>query len=211
MRGFLHRPEIAIHRTLVLAHGAGSNCQSPLLVALADEFAEAGFTVLRSDLPFRQARPLGPPRPGDAARDREGLRRAVEAMQALDSGEIYLGGHSYGGRQATMLAADSPLLVRGLLLLSYPLHPPRKPEQLRTHHFPRLNTPAVFVHGARDPFASIAELENALRLIPAPAKVFPIEGAGHDLGFSGKKKNDELPTKILVAFQEGFPSPTRRL
>lgn len=211
VRGFLHRPENAIHKTLILTHGAGSNCQAPLLVALAGKFAEAGFTVLRCDLPFRQARPLGPPRPGDAARDREGLRRAVEAMLALYPGEIYLGGHSYGGRQATMLAADSPLLVRGLLLLSYPLHPPRKPEQLRTQHFPRLNTPAVFVHGARDPFASIPELEDALRLIPALAKLFAIEGAGHDLGFSGKTKNDELPTKILGAFQEEFPRPTRLL
>ena len=128
VRGFLHRPEIAIHRTLILTHGAGSNCQAPLLVALADRFAEVGFSVLRCALPFRQARPLGPPRPGDAARDREGLRRAVEAMQALGPGEIYLGGHSYGGRQATMLAADSPFLVSGCRVRAW------RARSLRIHH-----------------------------------------------------------------------------
>ena len=69
-----------------------------------------------------------------------------------------------------------------LLLLSYPLHPPRKPEQLRTAHFPKLRTPALFVHGSRDPFGSLDELKSAMALIPAPVKLLEIDGAGHDLG-----------------------------
>jgi uncharacterized protein len=67
------------------------------------------------------------------------------------------------------------------LLLSYPLHPPEKPAQRRTQHFPRLNVPALFVHGSADPFATRAELEAAIALIPARKRLLAIDGAGHDL------------------------------
>src|SRR5258708_28104409 len=80
-----------------------------------------------------------------------------------------------------MLAADEPGIADALLLFSYPLHPPAKPEQLRTQHFPRLRTPAVFVHGTTDGFGSIDEMTAALALIPAPTELLPIAGAGHDL------------------------------
>jgi predicted alpha/beta-hydrolase family hydrolase len=182
-----------------------------LLVAVAEAFASAGVTVLRCDLPYRQNRPYGPPGPGDASRDRKGLKNAVAALRRLNleksaSGRIFLGGHSYGGRQATMLCADEPELVDGLLLLSYPLHPPRKPDQLRTQHLPRLRTPALFVHGTRDPFGSIEEMESALKLIPAKTSLLPVEGAGHDLGFKGKARLDELPDKIVGAFYLVHPA-----
>ena len=72
-----------------------------------------------------------------------------------------------------MLAADAPGLVEGLLLLSYPLHPPRRREELRTAHFPRLETPALFVHGSRDGFGSLAELDEARKLIPARTELLP--------------------------------------
>ena len=65
-------------------------------------FETLGFLVLRINLPFRQQRPFGPPFPGGAARDREGLQRALEVMQPKIPGKLFLGGHSYGGRQATM-------------------------------------------------------------------------------------------------------------
>ena len=84
-------------------------------------------------------------------------------------------------------------LVSALLLLSYPLHPPRKPEQQRTQHLPDLRTPTLFVQGTRDPFGSIAEMERALKMIPAKTKLLVVEGAGHDLGFKGKAKHEELP------------------
>ena len=80
-----------------------------------------------------------------------------------------------------MLAAENPQLADGLLLLSYPLHPPRKPEQPRTAHFPKLSTPALFVHGGRDPFGSPDEMRSAIKLIPARTELVPIQGAGHDL------------------------------
>jgi predicted alpha/beta-hydrolase family hydrolase len=100
-----------------------------------------------------------------------------------------------------MLCAEEPRLVPGLLLLSYPLHPPRKPEQLRTQHFTNLRTPTLFVQGTRDPFGTIAEIEQALKSIPGRTKLLAIDGAGHDLGFKGKAKGSELPGRVLEEFQ----------
>src|SRR5437763_16155829 len=99
VRGFLHSPANSNGEALILTHGAGSNCNAPLLIALADAFAAQGFAVLRCDLPFRQERGTGPPFPGNAERDRDGLRNAVAEVQKFVSGRIFLGGHSYGGRQ----------------------------------------------------------------------------------------------------------------
>jgi uncharacterized protein len=167
---------------LLLTHGAGSNRNAPLLVALANAFSERGVEVLRYDLAFRQARPKGPPRPGDAARDREDLREQILKMREKHPEQVWLGGQSYGGRQCSMLAAEAPGLVDRLLLLSYPLHAPGKPQQLRTAHFPKLTMPVLFVHGSRDPFGSLDEMRSAIHLIPAPVELMEAEGAGHDLG-----------------------------
>jgi hypothetical protein len=204
VRGYLHRPQNPNGDALVLSHGAGSNAQAPLLVALANEFASAGFVALRCALPYRQTRPYGPPGPGAAARDREGLKNAVAAVRKIATRRVFLGGHSYGGRQSTMLCAEEPDLVEGLALLSYPLHPPRKPEQPRTQHFPNLRTPSLFVEGTRDPFGSIEEMQTALKLIPAKTQLLKVEGAGHDLGFKGKMGGEELARTVREAFQNFF-------
>jgi predicted alpha/beta-hydrolase family hydrolase len=204
VRGLLHHPAKPNGDGLVLTHGAGSNCQAPLLIALANTFTEAGFTVLRCDLPYRQDRPYGPPGPGDAKRDRAGLKNAAAVLKSMVAGRVFLGGHSYGGRQASMLCAEIPAEASGLLLLSYPLHPPRKPEQLRTQHFFNLQTPALFVEGTRDPFGSVAEIDTALKLIPAKTQLMEVEGAGHDLGFKGKAKREELSARVLTEFQAFF-------
>jgi len=246
VRGFLHVPENANGNGLILTHGAGANAQAPLLRSLADTFTAAGFTVLRCDLPFRQVRSFGPPGPGDAARDRAGLKNAIAALMKTvgapllpdfgrsgedpkggtdetgnlvappfprfvreggdspqkinDQGSIFLAGHSYGGRQASMLCAEEPDIAAGLLLLSYPLHPPRRPEQQRTQHLPDLRMPTLFVHGTRDPFGTIAELERAMKMIPGKTKLLPVEGAGHDLGFKGKARKEELPKLVISEF-----------
>jgi uncharacterized protein len=204
VRGFLHIPGNPNNHGLVLTHGAGGNAQAPLLVAIAENFCTAGFTVLRCDLPFRQVRPWGPPGPGDAAHDRAGLKNSVTALKQKVSGHIFLGGHSYGGRQASMLCAEEPEIAAGLLLLSYPLHPPRRPEQQRTQHLPDLNTPALFVHGTRDPFGSIEELQQAIKMIPGKTNLLVVEGAGHDLGFKGKARPENLPEEVLRESTEFF-------
>jgi len=181
LRGFLHEPEVASDSGLVLTHGAGSGCTAPLLIAVAAHFCAAGIAVLRCDLAFRRRRAKGPPSPATAAADRAALKDAAAAMRERIRGPLYLGGHSYGGRQASMLAAEQPEIAAALLLLSYPLHPPNKPAQLRMQHFPRLRVPALFVQGTTDNFASPAELEAAVAAIPAKTRIVTIDGAGHDL------------------------------
>jgi uncharacterized protein len=181
VKGFLHTPEQPSGDGLVITHGAGGNCTMALLVAVAEAFTPLGVTVLRCDLPFRQRRPHGPPSPSTSAQDRAGLRAAVEAMRNIVNGRVFLGGQSYGGRQASMLAAEEAGLADRLLLLSYPLHPPGKPAQVRTAHFPDLKTPAVFVQGSKDPFGSIEEVRAAIALIPAHTELIEVPGAGHDL------------------------------
>jgi hypothetical protein len=199
IHGFLHEPREPRGDAIVLTHGAGANCQSRLLVEMSEALAASGFAVLRFDLPFRTARPHGPPSPGSASRDRDGLRQAVAVMRDKTKGRVFMGGHSYGGRQASMLASEEPRLVDGLLLLSYPLHPPKKPAQLRTGHFPKLATPAFFVHGTRDPFGTIGEMKSALELIPASSELFEAAGAGHEI--LSKKAGGELAAEIVDGFR----------
>lgn len=202
VRGFLHRAGDASGDALTLAHGAGGNCNNPLLVAVADALATSGINVLRCDLPFRQLRARGSPAPGSAQRDQEGLRRAVLLLKQLFAGRVFLGGQSYGGRQASMLAASEAGLVAGLLLLSYPLHPPGRPTQLRTAHFRDLHTPVLFISGTKDAFGSIEELETGIKLIPAKNRLVPIAGAGH--GLTTRTNREALPKAIVAAFREMF-------
>ena len=202
VRGFLHRAGKASSGFLVLTHGAGGNCNAPLLVALAEKLAASGLTVLRCDLPYRQRRPRGAPSPSDAKIDQAGLHRAVTLMREQFTGPAFLGGSSYGGRQASMLIATEPALVEGLLLLSYPLHPPGRPAQLRTAHFPSLQTPVLFVSGTKDAFGSIEELEVSIKLIPARKKLVGIQGAPH--GLSQKAKQDEVVETVVREFRTFF-------
>jgi uncharacterized protein len=194
--GILHEGRVP-GDALVLTHGAGGNRNAPLLVAVAEALAQQGISVLRCDLPFRQ-RKSGPPSPANAAEDQAGLRRAAELLRARTRGHIFLGGQSYGGRQASMLLAAEPKAGDGLLLLSYPLHPPGKPQQLRTKHLPELKVPVLFVSGTKDPFGTIPELEDARKLIPV-AELIAVPGAGHSL--LTKLNRAELVTAIVAGFE----------
>lgn len=180
VRGFLHSTSAGADG-IVLTHGAGSDARAPLLQALASAFVAEGVTVLRCDLPFRQARASGPPSRAGAERDRRGLAAALAALRACGVQRSFLGGHSYGGRQASMLLAESPALARALLLLSYPLHPPATPRRLRTEHLPALRVPTLFVHGDRDPFGRPDEIDAARALIPAPTALLVMSRSAHAL------------------------------
>jgi predicted alpha/beta-hydrolase family hydrolase len=202
VRGFLHSAASPSGDSIVLTHGASGNCNAPLLVALATLFSEEDVNVLRCDLPYRQKRPTGPPSPASASHDQAGLRRAVALLRQRFGGRVFVGGHSYGGRQASMLVAADPSVSEGLLLMSYPLHPPGRAAQMRTAHFPQLRTPVLFVNGTRDDFATPAELEGALALIPTRARRLEIDGGGHSL--LTKKNQADLPRLIVNAFRSFF-------
>ena len=175
-----HLPVHPTGEGLAITHGAGGDCHSALLILIAEAFCEAGITVLRFNLAYR-ANGSGPPRPATAHLDRDSIRSALSALRGMVAGPLYLAGQSYGGRQSSILAAEDSQCAVALALFSYPLHPPGKPSQLRTEHFPKLRLPALFVHGPRDPFATPEELEAARQLIPARTAVHPVPKAGHEL------------------------------
>jgi uncharacterized protein len=203
VRGVLHKPRLPTGDGIVLAHGAGANRDSPVLRAVAAAFAARGIAALRIDLPFRQARPKGPPSPAWAARDRDGLRRALAVLARRCRGRVLLGGHSYGGRQASMLLANAPGLAQALLLLAYPLHPPGRPERRRTEHLITLRTPTVFVHGTRDPFGLVDEIEEARGLMPGHTRLVIVRDSGHDLGARADGSFATTAAKELLALLGG--------
>jgi len=175
----LHRPDKTPEFGVALTHGAGAGCETPLLIAVAEALCKAGALVLRYDLPFRLKK--RPPLPATAGEDRAGIREAAARVRDMTNGPVVIAGHSYGGRQGSMLAAEDADVGAALLLLSYPLHPPGKPEKMRTEHFPSLKVPALFVSGERDEFGTQDEMKTALKLIPAKTRLIEIPKAGHDL------------------------------
>ena len=202
VRGWLHQPAKKAKAGIVLTHGAGGNCESALLVALCDVFAEKGVAALRCDLPYRQKRPGGPPSPSGAAMDRKGLERAAASLREKTRGPVYLGGSSYGGRQASILAAEKPEVAAGLLLLSYPLHPPGKPESPRTDHLAAIRAPVLFAHGTKDVFGSEEEMRAAMKLLQVPTELELFAGASHGLvqKRDGAAKVRDVAEKIARRF-----------
>ena len=110
------------------------------------------------------------------------VRSEAEAFAArlgADTGSLVLGGRSMGGRMCSMAVA-SGLRAAGLALLSYPLHPPKKPDRLRVEHFPSVGVPTLFVNGDRDPFGAPAELDAEIKAIAGPVTVRWLQGQRHD-------------------------------
>ncbi|WP_349270039.1 alpha/beta hydrolase [Mycolicibacterium parafortuitum] len=177
--GVLHHPDLPPRGVVALTHGAGGNRESPMLVALCDEWARRGWLAVRYNLPYRRRRPKGPPS-NSAATDMAGIVEAVSTVRDLADGPVIAGGHSYGGRLTSMAVADG-LELDVLTLFSYPLHPPGKPERARTEHLPRITVPTVFTHGTADPFGTPEEIRAAVALVGAPTEIVEVTGARHDL------------------------------
>lgn len=196
--GVAHRPDGAPTGVVVLTHGAGGSRESPLLIATCDEWARRGWLAIRYNLPFRRRRPKGPPS-GSSTADQAGIVEAVGLARGMADGPLIAGGHSYGGRLTSMAVAEG-LDLDVLTLFSYPLHPPGKPERLRTEHFAAITVPTVFTHGTSDPFGSIAELESAAALISGPVEIVEVTGARHDLNAPKKgAKVLDVPTLAVDA------------
>ena len=200
--GVAHQPDgdaaLAPKGVVVLTHGAGGSRESPLLQQVCDEWARRGWLAVRYNLPFRRRRPKGPPS-GSGTGDRAGIVEAITLCRGLVDGPLIAGGHSYGGRQTSMVvaaldeAASSKVAV--LTLFSYPVHPPGKPERPRTEHLPDITVPTVFTHGTSDPFGTPAEVRAAAALIAARTAVVEIAGARHDLA----SKRRDVPALAVDA------------
>jgi uncharacterized protein len=192
--GVAHRPEGPASGVVVLTHGAGGSRESPLLQQVCDEWARRGWLAVRYNLPYRRRRPTGPPS-GSAATDRAGIVEAITVCRDLADGPLIAGGHSYGGRQTSMVLASDEAAVDVLTLFSYPVHPPGKPERPRTEHLPEITVPTVFTHGTSDPFGTPDEVRDAAAMIAAPTEVVEIAGARHDL----RSKTLDVPALAVDA------------
>lgn len=183
---------------LLLTPGAGADRDQPSLVAVDAAVAACGVVVERMDFPYRKAGRRAPDRPPVLlAAVREGAA-ALAAQARVAPERVLLGGRSMGGRICSMAVADG-LPALGLVLVSYPLHPPGKPDRLRVEHFPRLAVPCLFVSGTRDAFGTPEELEAHTAAIPGPVTHAWIEGGDHGL----RRKDDHL-AKIVRQWVEAL-------
>lgn len=183
--------------TLLLFPGAGSSATHSSLVAIAQ--AVAPMHCVRADFPYRKA--------GRRAPDRAPvLLQAVLDEAASLEGPLVLGGRSMGGRICSLAVADEeqPLAAVGLVLVSYPLHPPGKPDRLRVEHFPRLNVPCLFVSGTKDTFGSPEELTQWTATIPGAVTHHWVQGKGHDL-----KGADAEIAEVVAQWIAGLGRATR--
>src|SRR3954451_4788440 len=163
---------------LLLAPGAGSDRNHPALRAIED--AVAPLPVARIDFPYRRAGKRAPDRPPVLLQTIREEAVALVASAHVRPNRLVLGGRSMGGRICSMAVADG-LPAAGLVLISYPLHPPGKPEKLRIEHLPAITVPCLFVSGTRDAFGTPDEFAAAHALIPGPVTTVWLEGRAHDL------------------------------
>jgi uncharacterized protein len=163
---------------LLLTPGAGSDANHSCLVAI--ETAVAPLPVARIDFPYRKAGRRAPDRAPVLLECVRSEAAALVAAAGIKPGALVLGGRSMGGRMCSMAVADG-LPARGLVLVSYPLHPPGKPDRLRIEHLPAITVPCLFVHGTRDPFGTPDELTTWSKTVNGPVTHVWIEGGQHDL------------------------------
>jgi len=191
---------------VLLMPGAGGTLATPGLVALAEMLASLGATVVRANLPYREAGRKTPPRAeASVGHFAQILASADEAIGG--GGRWVIGGKSYGGRVASMALADGPglgtaelrttgiqstglpaegltsagLHVVGLLCYGYPLHPPGRPDRLRVEHWSRITVPGLFLQGDRDPFCDLDLLRTHLPDLAGPATLHVVDGGDHSL------------------------------
>jgi uncharacterized protein len=176
---------------VLLTHGAGGDMNDPVLKAAGSALADRNIAVLRFNLPYREAgrKSVGSPAQAEAC-----WRGVVDRVRG--DKRIFVGGKSYGGRMATHVAAAGHA-VDGLMLLSYPLHPPGKPDRLRTAHLADITVPMLFVQGTKDPFATADLLERTIASLPNATHV-PIQDGEHSLRVRGRQAS-EVAAEIAEA------------
>jgi uncharacterized protein len=193
---------------VLLTHGAGGDLDNVGLVALADLLAELGHPVVRANLPYREAGRRGAPRAESNVTHYRRLLTSATEVTGL-SGPWIAGGKSYGGRVASLLAAeDDGANLLGLLFYGYPLHPPGKPDRLRVDHWPRVPVPCLFLQGTRDTFCDAGLLEQHVHKLPRRATIELVEGGDHSLKVTGAASPTGEPSSAPAAIR-GLHAPIR--
>ncbi|HET9727839.1 MAG TPA: alpha/beta family hydrolase [Acidimicrobiia bacterium] len=191
-------PKRGADRAVLLAHGAGADMHAANLTVFADALADAKIPSLRFNFPYRSAGRRAPDRPAALEAAIREAAKELARRAALTVDRLVLGGRSMGGRISSAVAAVDG--ARGLVLLGYPLHPPGKPEQLRTEHFPKLHMPVLFVSGTRDTFGTPAELQRAANKIKGTVRFHWIDSGDH--GFKPLKSSGLTQSGVLAEAAE---------
>ena len=186
---------------LLLAPGAGSSSRHPTSVAI--ESLMAPLPVARMDFPYRKAGRRAPDRAPVLLQSVRDEAAALVASARIRPNRLVLGGRSMGGRICSMAVAEG-LPAAGLVLMSYPLHPPGRLDKLRIEHLPAIEVPTLVVSGTKDPFGTPEELISHLDAIAAPVTFVWVEGAGHEW-----KGRDRQVAEVVAAWLRGRPVPER--
>ncbi|WP_254359589.1 alpha/beta hydrolase family protein [Microbacterium hominis] len=180
---------------MAVAHGAGTRFDHPGVVGIARALADRGVTTLRFNLPYAEA---GRRMPGPPAHAVAGWAGAFEALADVAPGLArWAAGRSYGGRMASVAAAEGAIDPAGLVYLGYPLHPPGRPDKPRVEHLPRVAARQLFLSGTNDPFVDPhGQLEEAVASCQSAQLVW-VEGAGHSFEVRGRRRAaDEIAADL---------------
>jgi len=177
---------------LILAHGAGAGETHPFMTGIAAALAARGIDVVTFNFPYMAQKRKVPDRaPVLEAAFRDVVARTIEQPE-LSSRRLFIGGKSMGGRMATHLAAQGVDALAGVVALGYPLHPPGKPQQLRSEHLPAITVPVLIVQGEKDTFGTPAELTPVIETMRAPVTLHVVQGGDHSLGVRGRGKGETI-------------------
>jgi predicted alpha/beta-hydrolase family hydrolase len=170
-----------IGATLILGHGAGADQSSAFIVEFASALAARGIDLITFNFLYKERQRGFPDRNEVLEACYHSVVPAAIARKSLHGNSLFIGGKSMGGRIASQIAAAGVEGLAGMVFLGYPLHPPGKPEKLRTAHLPSVNVPMLFVQGEHDAFGTPAELQAILATLPAAVELYAIAGADHSL------------------------------
>ena len=190
----LMRPNDATH-LLVLGHGAGADMRSASMQKIAENLAEQKIATFRYNFPFKEHGRSGVDSPKVATAT---VRSAVAAAHKIEPKlPLLAGGHSFGGRMTTTAQSESPLDgVKGLVLFSFPLHAPNRPDDSRAAHLSAIKIPMLFLSGTRDALNDLALFRPVIKKLGNHATLHLLDTADH--GYKILKKTRQSDEDVFV-------------
>jgi predicted alpha/beta-hydrolase family hydrolase len=186
--------------TLILGHGAGAGQTSDFMVKFADALATRGIDVVTFNFLYSEQRRRSPDPTGRLEECYRAVIEAVRHRAELAENRLAIGGKSMGGRIASQVAATDSSILVGLVFLGYPLHPPGRPDHLRSKHLSQIKAPMLFVQGSRDAFGTPDELRPIIARLATTADLYVVEGGNHS--FKIPKKSGIKQEKVYCDIQD---------
>ncbi len=190
--------EPTMNAGVIVAHGAGNDMETPLVVNFAEGLAKVGFATLRFNFLYAQQGRRSPDRPETLTRTWLAAYERFLEVTGLEPSRTVAAGKSMGGRIASQMVAEGMLPVSGLIFLGYPLHPADDKERLRDRHLYSISVPMLFFAGTRDPLCDPSKLAGVLAKLKAPFRLHTIEGGDHSFhrpksqGISDEETHSEI-------------------